>query len=104
MNITISKSDATIEAKFAGPITEADGETLRNAFETMSAVGAKLVKLDLSLVPVISSTNIGKLIVFYKRLKSQRRDLVIEGIHDNLYELFTSINLDKMLTIVRNPG
>ena len=102
MDITFLNSPNEIKATFSGPITESDGEPLRNAFEKMMQDNHKTVKLDLSLVPIMTSTGIGKLIVFYKRLKGQNRELIIKGIHNNLYDLFTSINLDKMLTIVKN--
>jgi len=102
MDITFLNSPNEIKATFSGPITESDSEPLRSAFEKMTQDNHKTVKLDLSLVPIMTSTAIGKLIVFYKRLKGQNRDLIIKGIHNNLYDLFASINLDKMLTIVKN--
>jgi len=101
MDITISKTDAAIQAKIVGAITEADSDPLRSAFDAMATEDIPTVNLDLSMVPIITSTGIGKLIVFFKRLKSQNRELVISGIHDSLFELFSSINLDKMLNIVR---
>jgi len=99
MNVTITTAGNSITAKITGPITEADGETLKQKFEELAGSQAKTVKLDLTLVPIITSTGIGKIIVLYRRLKGQGRELLVRGIHDNLHSMFTSINLDKMLSI-----
>ncbi len=62
----------------------------------------KYVELDLSKVPIMSSTGIGKLILLFRKLKDQARELKIKAINDNLYDMFASINLDRMLKIERN--
>ncbi|MFQ5649173.1 MAG: STAS domain-containing protein [bacterium] len=102
MEIAISPSEKDILAKITGAITESDSEAIKRAFEQLSASAHRVVKLDLSLVPTITSTGIGKIIILYKRLRQQNKELVIFGIHDNLYSMFVSINLDKMLTIQKN--
>ena len=50
----------------------------------------------------MSSTGIGKLILLFRKLKDQARELKIKAINDNLYDMFASINLDRMLKIERN--
>ena len=102
MDITISTTDSTIIAKITGPVTDPDGEYLRQTFNKIVETSEKKVFIDLSLVPVMTSSAIGKLIVLLRRLKAQKRELIIDGIHDNLFSMFTSINLDKLLTI--KPG
>lgn len=99
MNISISNAGNSVTAKITGPITETDGDTLKQNFEHLFSSEATSVQLDLTLVPIITSTGIGKIIVLFRRLKSQGRELIINGIHENLHAMFTSINLDKMLTI-----
>ena len=99
MTISITTIGNSVTAKITGPITETDGEILKQNFENLVSSSATTVKLDLTLVPIITSTGIGKIIVLYRRLKSLGRDLLISGIHENLYSMFTSINLDKMLSI-----
>ncbi len=99
MNVVISNAENSVTAKITGPITETDGDSLKENFENLYSSSATNVLLDLTMVPIITSTGIGKIIVLFRRLKSQGRDLVINGIHENLYAMFTSINLDKMLTI-----
>ena len=102
MDITITPTDAVITARITGPVTENDGEALKNAFDELLSASQKQVDLDLSTVPILTSTGIGKLIVLFRKLKDQARELKIKAIHDNLYDMFASINLDKMLKIERN--
>ncbi len=102
MNISISNAGDIAIAKVSGPITETDGDTLKQKFEELVSSQATKIKMDLTLVPIITSTGIGKIIVLFRRLKSQGRELIISGIHENLYSMFTSINLDKMLSIEKN--
>ena len=102
MDITITPTGATITARISGSITESDGESLKKAFNELLSTSQKQVELDLSQVPIITSTGIGKLIVLFRKLQGQARELKIKAINDNLYDMFTSINLDKMLKIERN--
>ena len=98
MDATTSSTSSAVTAKIMGGITEADGESLNQLFCELRDSGLKVI-LDLSRVPIMTSTGIGKLIVLHKRLHSQNRQLVISGIHENLLAMFTSINLDKMIAI-----
>jgi anti-anti-sigma factor len=102
MEVKITKTGDSITAKVIGAVTENDGVNLKHAFDELIRSEGATVTIDLSLVPIITSTGIGKLIVLYRKLKQEQRELVIRGIHDNLYSMFTSINLHKMLTIHRS--
>ncbi len=102
INITIIPADTVITARISGPITENDGEPLKKAFSELLSASQKYVELDLSRVPIITSTGIGKLILLFRKLKDQARELKIKAINDNLYDMFASINLDRMLKIERN--
>lgn len=99
MDISISSIGNDLNVKVIGPITEADGDSLKKAFDQIVQATEEAVRINLSMVPIITSTGIGKIIVLFRKLKSQGRNLVIAGIHENLLAMFTSINLDKMLTI-----
>lgn len=99
MEIRISDNETSVAAKLNGPVTEADGQSLRQTFEKLVDSYQQDIHLDLSHVPIMTSTGIGKLIVLFNRLKKQNRKLVISAIHENLHSMFRSINLDKMLTI-----
>jgi len=100
MDVRISENDLTITASFNGPFKEPDSELVRKTFDRLTAAPQQKVLLDLSMVPIMTSSGIGKLIILFKRLKGQNRELVIHAIHSNLYSMFVSINLHKMLTII----
>ena len=102
MDITITPGDTVIIARISGQVMESDGKSLKKAFDKLLSASQKQVELDLSKVPVMTSTGIGKLIVLFRKLQTQTRVLKIKAIDDNLYEMFASINLDKMLKIERN--
>ena len=102
MNITITPGAEAITARISGPVTESDGESLKKAFNELLSASQKKVELDLSMVPLITSTGIGKLIVLFRKLQAQARELKIKAISDSLFDMFTSINLDRMLKIERN--
>lgn len=104
MDFTTSTMADAVCVKISGPITDADGSALSQLFTQLTDSGQAVVRLDLSLVPLITSTGIGKLIVLYKRLKIQSRELRISGIDEDVLSLFTAIHLDKMITIEKTPS
>lgn len=99
MDIEINTNGNSMNAKIVGAITEADADILRENFHKLRDAGTVSVSIDLTHVPTISSSGIGKLIALYRRLKEQNRAFEINGIHENLHALFTSIHLNKLFTI-----
>ena len=59
----------------------------------------KEVIIDLRYVPFITSSGIGKFLLFYKTVISSGRSMQIKGISENLYDLFRSIKLDQLFSI-----
>ena len=92
MNITIIPADTVITARISGPITEHDGEPIKKAFSELLSASQKYVEPDLSRVPIISSTGIGKLILLFRKLKDQARELKTKAINDNLYDILHRSN------------
>ncbi len=54
--------------------------------------------LDLSSVDFIDSSGIGSIVFLYKRLKAQKRDLVLEGVNGQPARLIQSLRVDKAIT------
>lgn len=100
MEYQIASAGNQVKANIKGAITEADSEQLNIAFTELREASENKVVIDLKHVPTISSSGIGKLIALYRRLREQRKDFEINGIHENLHTLFTSIHLDKLFKIV----
>ena len=79
MNITIIPADTVITARISGPITENDGEPLKKAFSELLSASQKYVELDLSKVPIMSSTGIGKLILFVSEVERSGKRVEDQG-------------------------
>ena len=101
MEIALSSNNSTITAKFSGSVTEADSPVLKGRFAEILLSGHNSVQLDLTQVPLMTSVGIGKLIVLHKNLKAQNRTLSVNGIHEDLFNMFSSINLGKMIPLNR---
>ncbi len=99
MEYSITPRMEAVAVRITGAITEADGNTLRKMVDEVVQTTQPRVELDLSLVPTIVSSGIGKLLALHKELKKQNRELIITGIHENLASLFSSIHLDKFFKI-----
>jgi len=101
MTIQIAENESSITAKLNGQVTELDGKSVKQAFDKLASASHKKVNLDFGLVPDMATIGIAKLLVLSKRLKQQKRELVISEIHEKLFSQFTSFGMDKMLTIDR---
>lgn len=101
MEIALSSHDRTITATVRGMATEPDGPEIKQCFNQIVESPQRTVLLDFSHVPMMTSAGIGKLIMLHKNLKAQKRDLKINAIYKDLYAMFSSINLDKMITLNR---
>ncbi|KAA3661253.1 MAG: anti-sigma factor antagonist [Calditrichaeota bacterium] len=99
MDIEVNAIGNSINAKLVGAITEGDSKKLKTGFDQLRDASSTNVIIDLTHVPTISSSGIGKLIALYRRVKEQKREFEVHGIHENLYALFTSIHLDKLFII-----
>ena len=75
---------------------------LKAAFDNVLSEGAKFVRLDISLVPVSSSSGISSILVLYKKLKKMDGVLEIKGISENLFEMFKSLKIDQFIKISEN--
>ena len=54
--------------------------------------------LDLNDVDFIDSSGIGSIVFLYKRLKVQRRDLILSGVNGQPARLIQSLRVDKTIT------
>ena len=99
MDINVNVEGTTAEIKVSGIIDNDNAEELKKHLSDVQDKNVKDATLDLSLVPSITSSGIGKLLVFYKALDSKGGKITIDGIHSNLLKLFKSIKLDKLFDI-----
>lgn len=99
MNVTFSTSEDCITAKIVGSLTESNQQQLKSVFDHLLAAPEKTVDLDLSGVPLMGSTGIGKLIILHRALQRTGRTMRIVSIHEELYGFFASMRLGLLLDI-----
>lgn len=79
--------------------SEQSGEALRQAFNLLYDKGKRTIVLDLSGVQIINSYGIGKVLMCYKRLKSDNGVLMVKPLQGFVKETFELLMLDKLLPI-----
>lgn len=79
--------------------TEASGEALRAAFNEIFDKGKRTVVLDLADVQIINSYGIGKVLMCYKRLKSENGVLMVKPLQGFVKETFELLMLDRLLPV-----
>ena len=99
MEYNISQDGKWVVISVNGPITFETSDDLKAAFDNVLADGTKFVRLNLSLVPVSSSSGISNILVLYRSLKEREGTLEIKGISNNLLKMFESLKIDKLIKI-----
>ena len=98
MEISIAKTNSEIHVKITGSIKNSDERALKQTFDEIIVSHEKVI-LDLKFVPIICSLGISRIYILYKELSRQKREFIIDGIHKDVYSLFTSMEMDKFLPI-----
>lgn len=99
MDIATRKNGDTLYIRISGAIDESSTEKLRSDLNKIALSKPPKVIMDLSLVPTIGSSGIGKILLFYKSLESIKSKFEIKGLQENLYKLFKAVKLDKLFPI-----
>jgi anti-anti-sigma factor len=89
----------TLFVKVIGGVDTSAAEILRSKLKEIILQKPQKVVLDLSMVPTMGSSGIGKILMFFKSLKEGNSIFEIKGIHENLYSFFKVIKLDKLFPI-----
>ena len=98
--VTIERSVALIRVE--GDLdTEQSAKVLTNAFErAIGTDGVTSIVLDLRGVGVINSYGIGKILMFYKRLRAENKALKTKPLVGHVKETFELLMLDKLISVV----
>jgi anti-sigma B factor antagonist len=99
MDVVTNKYDGTLFIKVCGAVDTSAAEILRSEFNKIANQKPQKVVMDLSLVPTMGSSGIGKILMFFKNLDSMKSSFEIKGIHENLYNIFKAVKLDKLFPI-----
>jgi anti-anti-sigma factor len=89
----------TLFVKVIGGVDTSAAEILRSKLKEIILQKPQKTVLDLSMVPTMGSSGIGKILMFFKSLKEGNSIFEIKGIHENLYSFFKVIKLDKLFPI-----
>lgn len=99
MEVTTRKTEDALVVKVSGAVDTEAAEVLRTELGKVLKLHPKKVVMDLSLVPTMGSSGIGKILIFFKGLDSNNATFEIKGIHENLYNIFKAVKLDKLFPI-----
>ncbi len=99
MEFTVDKNNKDLKVSIIGAVDNENAEELKHQFQEILKNDFEEAVFDLSFVPFITSSGIGKFLIFYKNLVSQGRKMRVKGINDNLFDLFKSIKLDQLFSI-----
>lgn len=95
-----SKGDV-IHVSIVGKLDNEDAAELRNHLQTLLTEEFKEAVFNLTMVPFVASSAIGKFMMFFKDVLSKGRRMRIKGINEQLYELFHYIKLNQLFPIER---
>jgi anti-anti-sigma factor len=78
---------------------EQSGEALRVAFNSLYERGQKTIVLDLKGVEIINSYGIGKILMCYKKLKTEDGVLMVKPLTGFVRETFELLMLDNLFPV-----
>ena len=99
MDVTTRTSGDTMHVKISGAVDTPAAEILRTELNKIASQRPQKVIMDLSMVPTMGSSGIGKILMFFKSLDNTKAGFEINGIHENLYNIFKAVKLDKLFPI-----
>lgn len=101
MELKYEKTGDQIHVKIFGVIENDAVEDLVDPMQEMLSLDFSEVVFDLSAVPFMTSSAIGKFLIFYKNLTNAGKKMRVKGIDLELLELFQDIKLDTFFPIER---
>ena len=78
---------------------EQAGEALTRCYNQIVEQGKKIVILDMDEVKIINSYGIGKVLMMYKRLKTEGGVLKVKPLKGFVKEIFELLMLDRLLEV-----
>ena len=99
MNIELSIQDHVANMKIEGILNSENAHLLQAKLAEVLASNAKLLELDLFDCRNISSTGIGKILLFYKDFISTGGEIEVIKSSNSVYELFSMLKLNQLFTV-----
>ncbi len=99
MELKLVRENGAIYVSIIGAVDNENAEELKQKFQELLGQDFQEAVFDLTYVPFITSSGIGKFLIFYKNIVANGKKMRIKGINSNLLELFKSIKLDQLFPI-----
>lgn len=99
MNIGLSFKDDVAFMKVEGIINSENAHVFQDNLSDVLASQAKVLELDLFECRNISSTGIGKLLLFYKDFIGKNGEIEVVRSSNSVYELFSMLKLNQLFSV-----
>ncbi|MDD4309586.1 MAG: STAS domain-containing protein [Candidatus Cloacimonetes bacterium] len=99
MNIDLSINGSIASMKIDGILNSENAHLLQEKLSAVIASKANLLELDLLDCRNISSTGIGKILLFYKDFISTGGEIEVIRSSNSVYELFSMLKLNQLFTV-----
>jgi len=97
IDLTFSENIATM--KIDGILNSENAHILQEKLSEVMQSNATLLELDLLDCRNISSTGIGKILLFYKDFISKGGEIEVVRSSNSVYELFSMLKLNQLFTV-----
>lgn len=97
MKFTVSRTNGRVDVKIKGALDLSQADSLESEFQRLLQRDFKEAVFNFKSVPFITSSGIGKFLIFYKQASADGRQVRIKGINENLLNLFKIIKLDHLV-------
>ncbi len=99
MNIELTYENRTAKLKIEGILTSDNAFLLQEKLNEVINSEANYLELDLLECRNISSTGIGKILLFYKDFIAKGGEIEVVRSSHGVYELFTMLKLNQLFTV-----
>ena len=99
MNIELSLDGKVAKMKIDGILNSENAYLLQEKLTEVLNSDANLLELDLLDCRNISSTGIGKILLFYKDFITKGGEIEVVRSYNSVYELFSMLKLNQLFTV-----
>lgn len=99
MNIDLTFSGNIAAMKIDGILNSENAHLLQDKLSDVMKSSATILELDLLDCRNISSTGIGKILLFYKDFISKGGEIEVVRSSNSVYELFSMLKLNQLFTV-----
>ncbi|MCB5260670.1 MAG: STAS domain-containing protein [Candidatus Cloacimonetes bacterium] len=99
MTIDLTFNDNIASMKIDGILNSENAHILQEKLGEVMQSNATLLELDLLDCRNISSTGIGKILLFYKDFISKGGEIEVVRSSNSVYELFSMLKLNQLFTV-----